>query len=317
MKKLSIPVAAYFFLLAFFIPLVLGLIYLKKTLPSSVAVHGQQQSTTDNWKTYRNEKYGFEVKYPLTAVAGLTADNSQLGVGGIYIGPLVFVVADNVKLREETQSFFNNYFNYVEDNLSEGPGIGCERNEIPSSVLNVKAVSCGGEGGRAFYGFIDGKDYDIFIDGYPESRLYNSTNFVESEGYFSDKEEIIKLLSTFKFIDTKVADSIFYEKKEGWGPCPTGTGCFLNTFVYRSGKVVFESTSTTEEQIDSETVDSIIQIIKDLHLMTKDCSSLPVTDYGLSTTITLNGETRSIIFPGCSEELGEIDKLLRITGSSQ
>lgn len=56
------------------------------------------------------------------------------------------------------------------------------------------------------------------------------------------------------------ADYVLYEKQESWGPCPDSEGgCFLNTYLYNSGKIILESKTTREEQLNKELMDKIIQ----------------------------------------------------------
>src|SRR3989344_2965379 len=107
-----------------------------------------------------------------------------------------------------------------------------------------------------------------------------------------------------------VADMVFYEKRQNWGPCPPGGVCHKNTFLYSSGKIIVEGKTTVEKKIDLATVNIILQKIEENNLMTRDCNATPVFDYSATYKLTLDNITREIRFPGCDKELGEIDSLL-------
>ena len=156
------------------------------------------QSDTTTWKTYKNDKYGFELQYPSYFQVGEQSKNSVLGtattdVPGIYIGYFVFVPLITPDLKQTGDDYFNGYYNQaINPSPSvEGPGINCQEIEIPNTETNVKLVKCMGEGGLAYDGLIKGNDLDIFIDGYSGKGTFLA-------GFQSDAD-LIKSLSSFKF----------------------------------------------------------------------------------------------------------------------
>ncbi|OGF82713.1 hypothetical protein A3B18_00340 [Candidatus Giovannonibacteria bacterium RIFCSPLOWO2_01_FULL_46_13] len=147
-----------------------------------------------NWKTYRNEEFGFEVKYLSTYSNGnqqmnFTAGTESESVLGRYnefiglkVGPLVFVVLNNDELLERGRDYLRHYLE-IADGVEESEWVGCSRLPIPNTSVQVEVVECDGEGGLAGYGIIKGGKYEIFIQHYP--------NFIENV-----TEET---LATFKF----------------------------------------------------------------------------------------------------------------------
>lgn len=160
----------------------------------------------DNWKTYKNNQYGFEFKYPLKLNnVGEEAPNSVLGsadnpVKGIYVGSLVFVVLDSNNLRNEGRDYFDRYYNYnnlnnaTNEEESEEGGMTCS-SEIVKNYLFTRFVKCHGGGGGGAYALIKGDEFDIFVDWY-SGGFKGNNDFVNL-----NEEEVKEIISTFKFIE--------------------------------------------------------------------------------------------------------------------
>lgn len=113
-------------------------------------------------------------------------------------------------------------------------------------------------------------------------------------------------------------DTVLFEKSESWGPCPPeGEPCSQSTKIYNSGKLVLEGNKNYEKKLDQETLRNIIRKIDSSGIMDKDCSySGTVVDYYSETNLVINGKRKTIQYPGCEEELAEIEKLIPISDSN-
>ena len=105
-------------------------------------------------------------------------------------------------------------------------------------------------------------------------------------------------------------DVIIFEKSEGWGPCPSLAVCHQSTKVYYSGALVLEGDSNRQEQLEQEVIDYIINKSRELNIMSKDCSAPIVLDYSANYVLNIDGKQKTIDFPGCEDELREIEKFL-------
>ena len=141
----------------------------QKTSPSRVF-------DTSNWKTYRNEKYEFEVRYPGQSV--LSAESDEIGLFVLVIGEVILQITE--KTHPRLSHFLTNPECY--DNIADEThndinwtisrwrcGIGSERNPIASSAVNEQ----------------QGLVYELHLD-------------AESER--AAKEIMNQIISTFKFI---------------------------------------------------------------------------------------------------------------------
>ena len=124
---------------------------------------------------------------------------------------------------------------------------------------------------------------------------------------------LIILFSLNKTSINENEDILIYEKKESGGPCanPDG-GCFLSTSLYSSGRLVLESLETNELQLTEESVDTIIIKIKNSGIMSMQCEGPIILDYSATYNFNIEGETKTIYFPGCENELNTIDAIIDV-----
>ena len=127
-------------------------------------------------------------------------------------------------------------------------------------------------------------------------------------------------VGTFPYATPQVTPSSFpspvvgvnealFQKDEGRGPCLVGEICVQKTILYRSGELVLTGKVTRNEQISQVVLNQIIDKIRKSGIMQKECEGGLVTDVYAESKIILDGQEKVIIFPGCADELGEIESL--------
>ncbi|KKW00600.1 hypothetical protein A3H89_02100 [Candidatus Amesbacteria bacterium RIFCSPLOWO2_02_FULL_48_11] len=103
---------------------------------------------------------------------------------------------------------------------------------------------------------------------------------------------------------------VIFEKNEGWGPCPPGGGpCSQSTKLYGSGRLVFEGNENGEKNLSKNLVDQVIGQIKQSGIMDNSCEAPIVLDYSAIYKVNLDGQEKTIRFPGCENEIKKIESL--------
>ncbi len=200
-------------------------------------------SDISNWKTYRNEEYGFEFKYPSHLKVGQKINPLQFGddlnyLDGIYVGGIVFFVANTDEEKIKSSANFNKYSGYHSEDTGDGPTTNCDSptKVANSSVGDIAYYHCGGDGGGSLHGLIQGINSNIVLYEFPGGseyslldpnyflgldKLYRQYGYNQEvkEGYEKAREEareiFHKILSTFKFIPEKY--KLVYEGLRGDG----------------------------------------------------------------------------------------------------
>lgn len=196
-----------------FILIILGLaswagVYLKKENVNEVQIVNE----TDNWKTYRNEEYGFEFKYPsdweVSTSTQTVIINSKTNAKKIAdfemrnmdtdAGPrddiAVLLPSDRIIMN------LDEYISYEKDK---------------DFFLDTKPITVGGLSGYDFTEIGFSGVYTILLDS--KSNFYEIIfGYRGSRGELSDVEN--KILSTFNFIGNLVKVTGYYtsEIREAW-----------------------------------------------------------------------------------------------------
>jgi|SRR3989344_583781 len=160
------------------------------------------------WETYENSRYNFNLEHPPGLTVGITAPNSVLGtydepVAGIFVGNYVFISQANYS------GSFKEYFGYFYDEAfttqkqmdeyfenAEGPAAACLKDDYQNPTVTIKAVTCAGEGGGAFYALLEGNHDLVFIDGY--SGGY-AAQFGRETPMGPSQADFAEILESFRF----------------------------------------------------------------------------------------------------------------------
>ena len=120
----------------------------------------------------------------------------------------------------------------------------------------------------------------------------------------------VKKVNTPKNIQGQ--DSLIFKRSEGWGPCPDGLTCSLDTYLYESGKLNFIGDVNKEVQLNEKEMETIISAIRKSGIFEKDCTGPMVLDYIVEYEINLDKKTKRIDIgdTGCGNNIKEINELI-------
>jgi len=110
--------------------------------------------------------------------------------------------------------------------------------------------------------------------------------------------------------DTMNSQDVHFAKSVSYDPCPEQGECSTSWVLYGDGRLVLEQLGRHEFDIEKRGVRKVKKQIKKNDVRDKDCTSYwqqsPWTVY----TIGYNDEKKQVQWPGCEEEIKEIEDLI-------
>ena len=116
------------------------------------------------------------------------------------------------------------------------------------------------------------------------------------------------------YMKKKDASPVLFKKDDWWSACPVGQRiCQQTTKLYDSGDLVFYGVESTRKKVNQEKLDQVKNKIRETGIMEKVCLAEPTPGYQATYYLNLDGKSKFIGYPGCEEELGQIEESFGFT----
>jgi len=104
---------------------------------------------------------------------------------------------------------------------------------------------------------------------------------------------------------------ILFSSSESWGPCQqSGLACAQEETLYADGQLVLKGDKTETRRLTPAIMGQIKAQLLRSGIMTKNCTADMVADRWGTYEIHLGGNSKEIHFPGCSEDVETIQRLI-------
>ena len=158
-------------------------------LPEIKVPEEETKDETANWKTYSNEKYGYEVKYPPHYEIKESDQGKSLNIGTPVMPYYSISITENISSLEELKASWQNSVDELLARFPTPPAV--EVTWKDTVISGKKAIEM---------------SYEQFIGGY--TGITRSTSVIKDSTAYriglenGSEEEYYKILSTFRFIET-------------------------------------------------------------------------------------------------------------------
>ena len=111
----------------------------------------------------------------------------------------------------------------------------------------------------------------------------------------------------------KKSNETFYAMSASWGDClvEKSPSCSGNAIIKTNGGYFINDSESADGKINTADTKEIINTVINTGIMDANCNDFEkLPDYTATYTFTINGNSKTIEYPGCGDLLDEIDSVI-------